>query len=154
MTKLKAGKKAPDFSLPDTNSNNVKLSELKGKNVVLYFYPRDNTPGCTKEACSFRDEFPRIKAKNTVVLGVSMDNQESHKKFTTKFSLPFALLCDIKGDVCKKYDVYGLKSLYGRKFWGIKRTTFVIDENGIIKHVFENVKPQNHAKDVLEILNK
>jgi len=154
MTKLKAGQKAPDFSLLDTNGNKVKLSELRGKKVVIYFYPKDNTPGCIKEACSFRDELPRIKAKNTVVLGVSMDNQDSHKKFAERFSLPFTLLCDTKGDVCKKYDVYGLKSLYGRKFFGIRRTTFVVSENGVIKHIFEKVKPENHAKEVLDVLGR
>ena len=152
MTKLKTGQKAPDFALLDTDGNKVKLSDLRGKSVVLYFYPKDNTPGCTKEACSFRDEFSSIKKKNTVVFGVSMDSTESHKKFTEKFSLPFTLLCDTKGDVCKKYDVYGLKSLYGRKFFGIKRTTFVIDENGMIKHIFEKVKPDDHAREVLKML--
>ncbi len=150
--KLKIGQKAPNFSLLDTEGNKISLSGLRGKNVVLYFYPKDNTPGCVKEACSFREELPRIKTRNTVVLGVSMDNQESHQKFTQKFSLPFALLCDTEGDVCKKYDVYGLKSLYGRKFFGIRRTTFVIDEDGIIKHIFEKVKPEGHAKEILAVL--
>ncbi len=152
MAKLKIGQKAPDFSLLDTDGNKIKLSELRGKKVVLYFYPKDDTPGCIKEACSFRDELPNFDANNAAVFGISMDNQQSHKKFAEKYDLPFVLLCDTKGDVCKKYGIYGLKSLYGKKFWGIKRTTFIIDENRKIMHIFEKVNPENHAKEVLEAI--
>ena len=143
---LKTGDKAPNFSLKDGDGNLVKLSDLKNKKVLLYFYPRDDTPGCTKEACNLRDNFSKLKS--LVVLGISMDTPESHRKFSDKYSLPFRLLAD-GGEVCKKYFVYVKKNMYGRKYWGIKRTSFLI-ENGRIKHIFEKVDVSNHAEQVLK----
>jgi len=132
----------------------VKLSTLRGKTVVLYFYPKDNTPGCTKEACSFRDAYGEYRSKGIVVLGVSMDDRESHKNFASKFKLPFPLLCDTKADVAKKYGVYVQKNMYGKKYWGLKRTTFVIDERGRISHILDKVECDTHATDVLKVLAK
>lgn len=149
---IKIGDKAPDFSLKDTVGNTIKLSSFKGKNVVLYFYPKDNTPGCTAEACSFRDSFSEYKNKGVVILGVSMDDQKSHKKFTEKYKLPFILLCDITGEVCKKYDSYGKKKFMGREYYGILRKTFLIGKNGKIKAVIDNVKCETHAADILPLL--
>lgn len=149
---IKVGDKAPDFSLKDTEGNSMKLSSFKGDNVVLYFYPRDNTPGCTMEACSFRDNFNEYKKKGIVVLGVSMDDQKAHKKFTENYKLPFTLLCDISGEICKKYGAYGKKKLYGKEYEGILRKTFLIDKDGNIKAIIDKVRCETHAKDVLEIL--
>ncbi|MFA4819606.1 MAG: thioredoxin-dependent thiol peroxidase [Candidatus Aenigmatarchaeota archaeon] len=143
---LKPGDKAPNFSLKNSAGKTVKLSDFKGKKVVLYFYPKDDTPGCTAEACNLRDNFPKLKS--LVVLGISMDSSESHKNFSEKYSLPFSLLFDPKGVICKKYGVYGQKNIYGRKYEGIKRTTFII-EDGKIKHVFEKVDVSNHANEIL-----
>ena len=144
---LKPGDNAPQFILKDSDGNVVKLSNFNDKKVVLYFYPRDDTTGCTKEACNLRDNFPKLK--NLVILGVSMDTEESHKKFTEKYSLPFSLLADITGEICKKYGVHVQKNMYGRKYWGIKRTTFLI-ENGKIKHIFDKVDVGKHAEQILE----
>ncbi len=137
------GKKAPKFSLKDQDGKTVTLP--KGK-VILYFYPKDDTPGCTMEACSLRDG---IKNLNATVLGISMDSVESHKKFAEKYNLPFRLLADTKGDVSKKYGVYTQKSMFGKKFFGIKRTTFII-EDGKVKNVIERVNVRNHAKQILK----
>jgi peroxiredoxin Q/BCP len=149
---LKAGDVAPDFDLKDTDGKRVKLSDLKGKDVVLYFYPKDDTPGCTKESCGFRDDISLFKARSAVVLGVSLDDQESHRRFTDKYSLNFPLLCDTDAKVSKTYGVYGEKNNYGKKYWGINRTTFIIDKEGKIKHVFSKVQVDTHSKDVLEVL--
>ncbi len=146
---LKPGDNAPDFSLKDSAGKTVKLADFKGKKVVLYFYPKDDTPGCTSEACNLCDNFSKLKS--LAVLGISMDSSDSHKKFSEKYSLPFPLLSDPKGAVCKKYGVYAQKNMYGRKYWGIQRTTFII-ENGKIKHIFEKVNVSDHANEILNIL--
>ena len=146
---LTEGKKAPDFTLKDDNGQAVKLSALKGKTVVLYFYPKDDTPGCTREACSFRDGFGEIQKKGAVVLGVSPDSVESHKKFKEKFHLNFQLLSDGEKKVVNAYRVWKQKTLYGRKYMGIERTTFVIDADGRIKKIFPKVKVDGHYEEVL-----
>lgn len=146
---LKAGDKAPDFALSDTDGKTVRLSDLKGKMIVLYFYPKDDTPGCTKEACNLRDNHTLLRKKGIVVLGVSLDDQTSHQKFTKKFSLPFPLLCDTEKKVVTLYGVYGERSLYGRKFMGINRTTFLIDKDGKILHIFRKVDVEHHAEEIV-----
>ena len=147
---LEAGDKAPDFSAKDQDGNKIKLSDFKGKKVVLYFYPKDDTPGCTKQACSLRDGFPKLKKNNIEVLGVSIDDENSHQKFIEKYDLPFTLIADTDKKVVNKYDVYGEKNMYGRKYMGTKRTTFLIDEDGKIKKIFKRVKVAEHADEVLE----
>ena len=142
---LNEGDTAPDFELKDTEGNTVKLSDFRGKKVVLYFYPRDDTPGCTIEACNFRDDLGKFKAKNTVILGFSLDDSSSHRKFAEKYKLPFTLLCGTK-EVAEKYGAYGDKGIFG---FGIKRTTVIIDEKGKVAKVFEKVKPQGHSEEVL-----
>lgn len=149
---LKVGDPAPVFSLPDGKGNIVHLAELKGRRVVLYFYPRDNTPGCTKEACSFRDSYAEFQEKDVVVLGVSTDDAKSHEKFTTKFSLPFPLLTDAEGQVATAYESYGLKKFMGKEYVGISRNTFVIAPDGTIEAIYKKVKPEFHAKEILEAL--
>ena len=145
---LKIGDKAPDFSLPTQSGQTVSLKSLKGKQVVLYFYPKDDTPGCTKEACGFRDSIKSIEKANTVVLGVSMDDVDSHQKFITKYGLPFSLLCDEDGTVSKAYGVYKKKNMYGKTYWGIERSTFIIDEAGKLKTLFRKVKVDGHIDEV------
>ena len=145
---MQIGDKPPDFSLPDQNGQTVSLKSLKGKQVVLYFYPKDDTPGCTKEACGFRDSLSAIEKANTVVLGVSMDDAESHQKFIKKYSLPFTLLCDEDGKVSKAYGVYKKKNMYGKTYWGIERSTFIIDETGKLKALFRKVKVDGHVGEV------
>lgn len=146
---LTEGSKAPAFSLKDDSGQTVRLSALKGKTVVLYFYPKDDTPGCTKEACSFRDGFKAIQKKGAVLLGVSPDSVESHKKFKTKFKLNFPLLSDDEKKVVAAYGVWKEKSLYGRKYMGVERTTFVIDGTGKIRKIFPKVKVDGHYEEVL-----
>jgi thioredoxin-dependent peroxiredoxin len=146
---LKPGDRAPDFSLPDGEGNTVTLSSLRGKRVILYFYPRDNTPGCTKEACSFRDTYPQYQSHELVVLGISGDDAKSHLKFTTKFDLPFPLLSDVDGQVATTYESYGLKKFMGKEFMGIYRNTFVIDPEGKIEKIYLKVKPETHAAQIL-----
>lgn len=150
---LKEGLKAPAFTLPDSNGKKVSLKDFAGKKVVLYFYPKDNTSGCTKEACDFRDSFPNFKKLKAVVLGVSADSVESHAKFSGKHELPFILLSDVDKKVLEKYGVWKEKSMYGRKFMGIERTTFVIDEKGKIVKIFPKVKVTGHVEEVLKVLN-
>ncbi|HEY9518285.1 MAG TPA: thioredoxin-dependent thiol peroxidase [Gemmatimonadales bacterium] len=152
MTTLSEGAEAPDFSLESDTGETVSLSQLRGKPVVLYFYPRDDTPGCTTEACEFRDAWAEVKSTGAVVLGVSPDTAASHKKFKSKFRLPFPLLADPDHKVAERYGAWGERSMYGRKFQGILRTTFVIGPDGRIKKVFERVKPKGHASQVLESL--
>ena len=147
---LEAGEKAPDFTAKDQDGNKVKLSDFKGKKVVLYFYPKDDTPGCTKQACSLRDGFPKLKKNNIEVLGVSIDDKESHRKFIEKYDLPFTLLADTDKKVVNKYGVYGEKNMYGKKYMGTKRTTFLIGEDGKIIKIFKRVKVAEHADEVLE----
>ncbi len=150
---LEEGKKAPAFKLKNQNGKTISLSDFKGKNVVLYFYPKDNTSGCTAEACNFRDEFPKFGKLDAVILGVSPDSVESHKKFAEKFDLPFDLLSDEKKEILEKYGVWQEKSMYGRKYMGVVRTTYIIDQNGKIKKIFPKVKVPNHNKEVIEALN-
>ncbi|MBI2499616.1 thioredoxin-dependent thiol peroxidase [Candidatus Woesearchaeota archaeon] len=145
---MKIGEKAPDFELKDTNDEIRKLSDYKGKFLVLYFYPKDMTPGCTKEACNLRDNYDELRKKGVEILGVSLDDQNSHKKFTEKYLLPFPLLCDADAKVSKKYGVYKKKNLYGKESYGIQRTTFIIKE-GKIFSIINNVDTENHAKQIL-----
>ncbi|HEY6952233.1 MAG TPA: thioredoxin-dependent thiol peroxidase, partial [Bacteroidota bacterium] len=133
---IKIGDKAPDFKLSSSPEGDIRLSQYKGKKVILYFYPKDDTPGCTKEACSFQENLGLLKKKGAVVLGISADSVESHLKFAGKFNLGFPLLSDESKEVCKAYGVWKEKSMYGRTFMGIERTTFVIDEKGAIQHIF------------------
>jgi len=149
---LKPGSKAPAFDLPSDAGQSVKLADLEGRKVVLYFYPKDDTTGCTVEACEFRDRWADVKQTGAVVLGVSPDGVRSHEKFKAKFKLPFPLLADEDHRVAEQYGVWGEKSMYGRKYFGIRRTTFLIDETGRIAKVFEKVKPKGHAQEVLEAL--
>jgi len=149
---LKVGDTAPDFSLPSGTGETLALKSLRGKQVVLYFYPKDDTPGCTKEACGFRDDISRIEQANTIVLGVSTDDLTSHQKFSKKYGLPFTLLSDENAAVSKAYGVYKQKSMYGKTYWGIERSTFVIDERGKIKAVFPKVKVEGHVEDVMNVL--
>ncbi len=147
---LKEGTTAPAFKTTDQNGEPVSLKDLRGQKVVLYFYPKDDTPGCTKEACSFRDAFSKFKKKNIVVLGVSPDKEASHKKFVTKYQLPFTLLADTDRSITEAYGVWGEKKFMGRTYMGVHRTTFLIDEKGKIRKIFEKVKPEDHASEVLE----
>lgn len=149
---LAVGAKAPAFSLKDQDGRVVTLQGLKGKQVVLYFYPKDDTPGCTKEACGFRDSIGRITKAGAAVLGVSLDGEDSHRKFIAKYALPFPLLCDLDASVSKAYGVYKQKNMYGKKYWGIERSTFVIDPGGKVKAVFRKVKVDGHVDEVLQAL--
>ncbi|MBU0530314.1 MAG: thioredoxin-dependent thiol peroxidase [Candidatus Aenigmatarchaeota archaeon] len=149
---IKEGSQAPEFSLKDSEGKTHKLSDYRGKKIVLYFYPRDNTPGCTKEACNFRDDDSEIRKRNGVVLGVSGDSEESHKKFQEKHKLPFTLLSDPEKEVIKRYGAWKEKRMYGKTFLGIQRSTFLIDEKGNVIKVFPNVKVDNHSKEILDLL--
>jgi len=149
---LNIGDKAPDFNLKDQNGNDVSLDSLKGKRVILYFYPKDDTPGCTVEACNYRDDFSLYADRNTVILGVSPDGEQSHQKFIKKFDLPFSLLCDEDHSVAEKYGAWGEKNMYGRKYMGIIRTTVQIDKDGIIEQVYEKVKAKIHSKEILDTI--
>ena len=150
---LEAGDKAPDFTLPTDGNGSVTLSKLKGKQVVLYFYPKDDTSGCTAEACSFRDSLPRFKKMDATVIGVSRDSIAAHDKFKKKYALPFTLAADTEGKVTEKYGVWVEKSMYGRKYMGIERATFLIDPKGTIKQVWHKVKVSGHADEVLAAVN-
>jgi len=152
MIKLKIGDKAPDFELLDQENKKIKLSDFKGKKIILYFYPRDDTPGCTIEACSFRDNIKKLKDKNIEVIGISNDNQISHEKFSKKFSLSFKLLCDTDKKISKAYGVYEKKNFMGRKYMGITRSTFIIDENGKIQKIFYKVSPGKHINEIFEVI--
>jgi peroxiredoxin Q/BCP len=149
---LEAGDKAPDFSLPDQQGKAVSLKNFRGKQVVLYFYPKDDTPGCTKESCDFRDVESQIVRAGAVIVGVSMDGKDSHQKFIKKYGLPFPLLSDEDASISKSYGVYKEKNMYGKKYWGIERSTFVIDPAGTLKAVFRKVKVDGHADEVLTAL--
>lgn len=149
---LEAGTKAPEFSLPDQNGDMHTLKEFSGKKVILYFYPRDNTPGCTKQACGFADLNPQFMEKGAVVIGVSKDSVASHKKFEEKFNLPFILLSDTELEVIKAYDVWKEKKNYGKVSMGVVRTTYLIDENGMIEKAFEKVKTAENPQQMLELL--
>ncbi len=149
---VETGQPAPDFTLPDQNGVMVTLSSLKGKPVVLYFYPRDDTPGCTREACAFRDARADYEKAGARVLGVSPDTSASHEKFARKFELPFTLLADTEKKVCESYGVWQEKTLYGKKSMGVVRSTFVIDRDGVVRKVFPRVKVDGHADAVLKAL--
>ncbi|HTB32470.1 MAG TPA: thioredoxin-dependent thiol peroxidase [Bacteroidia bacterium] len=146
---LKKGDKAPDFSVPDQDGNLVSLKDYKGKNVILYFYPKDDTTGCTAEACNLRDNRPLIMKKDYEILGVSANSVKSHKKFATKYNLPFKLLADTEKDIINKYGVWGEKMLFGRKYMGIHRVTFLIDKKGVIEQVITDVDTKNHTQQLL-----
>jgi peroxiredoxin Q/BCP len=150
---LQVGDVAPDFVLPNQDEQMVHLSDFKGKKVVLYFYPKDDTPACTKEACSFRNRFNEFNDLNIVILGISCDPPKSHREFIEKFNLPFQLLSDSNTKVASQWGVYGEKKVYGRKYMGIHRMTFIIDENRKIKYIFKKIYPTTHANEVLEKLN-
>ncbi|HEX6632240.1 MAG TPA: thioredoxin-dependent thiol peroxidase [Gemmatimonadaceae bacterium] len=146
------GDLAPDFTLETDEGRALTLSELRGRRVVLYFYPKDDTSGCTTQACGFRDEFPRFGQLDAVILGVSPDPVKKHVKFRAKYDLPFTLLADVDHAVAELYGVWAEKSMYGRKYWGNERTTFLIGADGRVEHVWEKVKPAGHAEEVAELL--
>lgn len=151
---LKVGQKAPDFSLSDQNEKTHALKDYKGKWILLYFYPKDNTPGCTKEACGIRDNYPDFKKLKIQVFGVSKDSVDSHKKFADKFELPFTLLSDTEKKTLEAYGVWQLKKMMGREYYGIVRMSFLIDPNGKVAKIYPKVKPAEHAKEVLDDLLK
>ncbi len=151
---VEVGKKAPRFTLPDTYGNKVALKDFIGKKVVLYFYPKDNTSGCTKEALAFKEILPELEKRNAVEIGVSKDSQESHQKFVKKYELPFILLSDPELKAIEKYGVWVEKSMYGRKYMGVERSTFIIDEKGVVRKIFRKVKVAKHAEEVLNALDE
>ncbi|MBT9258677.1 MAG: thioredoxin-dependent thiol peroxidase [Clostridiales bacterium] len=151
---LKVGDMAPDFTLRDENEKEVRLSDFRGQKVVLYFYPKDDTPGCTREACAFRDQFAGFRDLEAVVLGVSRDSAESHRRFKEKYQLPFPLLSDPDHQVAEAYGVWKEKTMFGKKSFGIERTTFVIDEAGRIQAIFRNIKPEEHVEKAYAALAK
>lgn len=151
MTHLEPGDKAPDFSAKDHNGNDISLSTFKGKKLVLYFYPKDDTPGCTAEACSFRDEYAQLREQGFEILGVSADDEKKHNKFVDKYDLPFPLIPDTDKEIINAYGVWGLKKFMGREYDGIHRETFVIDENGKIDKVIKKVKSKEAAKQILDL---
>lgn len=152
MAELHVGEKAPEFTLPTGDGGSVSLKDLKGSTVILYFYPKDNTSGCTKEACAFRDNISVLRKRGVTVIGVSADSVDSHRKFAEKYKLPFTLVSDEKKEVIGKYGVWKEKSMYGRTFLGIQRTTFVIDGKGAITHIFSKVRVEGHVEELLELL--
>lgn len=147
---LKAGDKAPDVISKDQDGNPIQLSHFLGKKIVLYFYPKDNTPGCTAESCDLRDNYERLQAAGYVVLGVSGDNEKSHKKFIEKYELPFPLIADVDHQVHEAFGTWGEKSMYGKTYMGTLRTTFIIDEKGVIEEVIEKVKTKAHTEQILK----
>lgn len=151
---VKVGEKAPDFTLPNQDGKQVSLSQYRGKNVVLYFYPKDMTPGCTTQACDFRDNYSEFEKLNTVVLGVSPDPIERHQKFIRKHGLPFPLLADTENEVAKLYDVWKPKKMFGKEFMGIERSTFVIDAEGIVRKEWRKVKVDGHIEETLEFIKE
>jgi peroxiredoxin Q/BCP len=151
---LQAGIEAPDFSLPDEDGTVHKLSDYCGTPVLLYFYPKDNTSGCTTEACNFRDDYSSYEGSGVVILGISADDEKSHTKFKQKYDLPFHLLADTEKQVVRLYDVWGKKKMYGREYDGIFRTTYLIDSEGKIARVFEKVKPAAHSAEVLKVIEE
>jgi len=148
------GKKAPAIKLKNQGGKTVSLNDFEDQNIVLYFYPKDNTSGCTMEACNFRDEFPKFGKLDAVILGVSPDSVESHKKFAEKYNLPFDLLSDEKKEVVRKYDIWKEKNMYGRKYMGVVRSTFIIDKNKKIRKIFSKVKVADHNIEVMEALKE
>jgi peroxiredoxin Q/BCP len=152
MASLKINDKAPSFTLLSTEGKEISLDDFKGKKVVLYFYPKDDTPGCTKEACSFRDNLARVKKKGAVVFGISADTVKSHQKFTEKYDLNFPLLSDETKEVLNAYGVWKKKSFMGKSYMGIERTTFIIDEQGMVVFIFPKVKVDGHVDEILQVL--
>ena len=150
---VEEGKIAPDFSLPNADGELIKLSSFKGKNIVLYFYPKDNTPGCTKQACDFRDSIQNYDAVNAVVIGISPDDEASHRKFRDKFDLPFLLLADPDRKAIEAYGVWKEKNMYGKKYMGVERSTIVIDKDGIVVKIIRKVKVDGHIDSVLSMLS-
>ena len=146
---LEVGQKAPEFSLVDNEGQAHRLSDYQGQTIVVYFYPKDDTPGCTKEACSFRDSYEDYRKAGVEIIGISPDSEKSHSKFKKKHDLRFVLLSDPEHQVCEAFGVWGLKKMYGREYEGVFRTTFIIGPDGTIKRVFENVKPSDHSEEVL-----
>lgn len=152
MATLATGDKAPDFTAKDQNGNTVSLSDFKGKNVILYFYPKDDTPGCTAEACSFRDNYQAMLGQGFEVIGVSTDDEKSHKKFETKYSLPFPLIADTDKSINEAYGVWVEKNMYGKKYMGTARKTFIIGPDGTIGHIIDKVDTKNATQQVLDLL--
>jgi peroxiredoxin Q/BCP len=152
MATLKEGDKAPEFTAKDQNGKAVSLADFKGKTVILYFYPKDDTPGCTAEACSFRDNYQSLLGKGYQVIGVSTDDEKSHKKFETKYSLPFPLVADEDKSIVEAYGVWAEKNMYGKKYMGTVRTTFIINSDGVISHVINKVDTQNSSQQVLDLV--
>jgi len=149
---IRIGTKAPEFKIPSGEGEPVSLKNFRGKKIVLYFYPKDMTSGCTKEACTFEDNLRAIEQKGAVVIGVSADSVDSHKRFAEKYGLSFPLLSDERREIVKKYGVWKEKSMYGKKYFGIERSTFVIDEQGVLRHIFSKVKVDGHVDEVLAVL--
>jgi len=154
MTALKPGDKAPDITAHNQNNEEINLADFKGKKVILYFYPKDNTPGCTTEACNFRDNYQSLIKEGFEVLGVSTDNEQSHQKFISKFELPFNLLADVDQKIVHDYGVWVEKNMYGKKYMGTARTTFIIDEQGIIQHIIKKVNNSNATQQIRDLLVK
>jgi thioredoxin-dependent peroxiredoxin len=152
MATLTVGEKAPDFTAADQNGKSVSLSDFKGKTVILYFYPKDDTPGCTAQACNLRDNYEMLTSKGYEVIGVSVDDEKSHKKFETKYQLPFTLIADTDHSIVEKYGVWGEKNMYGKKYMGTNRTTFIISPEGAITHIITKVDTQNASQQVLDLL--
>jgi len=152
MATLKAGDKAPDFTAKDQNGKEISLSQFKGTQVILYFYPKDDTPGCTAEACDFRDNYQSLQGKGFQVIGVSTDDEKSHKKFETKYSLPFPLIADAEKHIVEAYGVWVEKNMYGKKYMGTARTTFIIDADGVISKIIEKVDTKNSSQQVLDLV--
>ncbi|TFF35052.1 thioredoxin-dependent thiol peroxidase [Mucilaginibacter psychrotolerans] len=152
MATLQPGDKAPDFTAKDQNGKEVSLSDYKGKNLILYFYPKDDTPGCTAESCDFRDNYQSLLGQGFDVIGVSVDDEKSHKKFETKYSLPFTLIADTDHSIVEAYDVWKEKNMYGKKYMGTARTTFVINADGVIDHVIDKVDTKASSQQVLELV--
>jgi thioredoxin-dependent peroxiredoxin len=151
---LNTGQRAPDFTAKDANGNTHTLEGYQGQKVILYFYPKDDTPGCTKQACNFRDNLPDFKGLNVTILGVSRDDEASHAKFSKKFDLNFPLLADTTGQITESYGVWVEKSMYGKKYMGIERTTFLLDEQGVIQHIWRKVNVDNHVSDIQNVLKE
>ena len=154
MKHLKVGDQAPDFSVKDQSGNEIKLSDYAGKRVVIYFYPKDNTPGCTAQACNIRDNYSDLEKEGIVILGVSADSEASHQKFIDKFDLPFALLADVDKKMLNDYGVWGEKKFMGRVYDGIHRTTFIIDESHVIVGIIEKPKTKDHSREIFEVYAK
>ena len=152
MAALQEGDKAPDFTAKDQNGNMISLADFKGKTVILYFYPKDDTPGCTAEACDFRDNYQSLVGKGFEVIGVSTDDEKSHKKFETKYSLPFPLIADESKEIVEAYGVWGEKNMYGKKYMGTMRTTFIINADGFIQKIIDKVDTKASSQQVLDIL--